>query len=613
MANTIHPIAGTDEAEVRSDLASLKRLWALAGPRRGQVLTGVACRFLQSFCLGLAFATVIATVGDLATGKTMTTAWAWSITGLMALSLAGQLLFGYLSASRSWFASFALASDLRLSMLERLRALPLGFHLSRNQGDTVTVLTTDMQTLESFMSDALPRIAQAFGLPVAVLLYLASRDPILALAALVSIVFGMPVYLWTSRRLARLGIRRQDTQADASARMIEYVQGIAVIRAFNRVAKGEEDFRAALQAFRDISVRMVTQLTAPLVGFAATIMLGVPLVILIAGMRGLAGATDPATAIAALMLVFSLYGPIVGLSAVMELTRMADASLTRMDRVLTARPLPQPVTPRHPEGFAIGFKDVGFGYRRGQSVLRDVSFEVPARSMTAIVGPSGAGKSTILNLLPRFWDVDQGAVTIGGVDIRDLAPETLHSLITVVFQDVYLFSRTIFDNIAFGRKDATSEEVEAAARAAQAHDFISALPRGYETLVGEGGANLSGGERQRVSIARAILKNAPIVLLDEATAAIDPTNERAIQAALHTLVADKTLIVVAHRLSTIRSADQILVLDGGRLVERGRHDALADAGGLYDQLWRHWSAAARWRIGASRTERGPDMGPSNES
>lgn len=605
MCNAINPLSAAGASEIRSDLANLKRLWVLAGPRRRQVLTGIACRFLQSFCLGLAFATVIATVGDLAAGKAMTTDWAMNITGLMVLSLAGQLLFGYLSASRSWFASFALAADLRLSMLERLRALPLGFHLSRNQGDTVTVLTTDMQMLESFMSDALPRIAQAFGLPVAVLIYLASRDPFVALAAFVSIVIAMPIYLWASRRLARLGIRRQDMQADATARMIEYVQGIAVIRAFNRVAKGEEDFRAALKAFRDISVRMVAQLTVPLVGFAATVMLGVPLVILVAGARDLTGATNPATAIAALMLVFSLYGPIVGMVAVMELTRMADASLTRMDRVLTARPLPLPASPREPNGFVTSFENVGFGYRAGQSVLRDVSFEVPERSMTAIVGPSGAGKSTILNLLPRFWDVDQGAITIGGVDIRHLAPEALHGLITVVFQDVYLFSGTVFDNIAFGRKDATRAEVETAARAAQAHDFIMALPRGYDTPVGEGGANLSGGERQRVSIARAILKDAPIVLLDEATAAIDPTNERAIQQALHALVADKTLIVVAHRLSTIRSADQILVLDGGRLVERGRHDMLAGAGGLYDKLWHHWSAAAQWRIGASRTEHGP--------
>jgi ATP-binding cassette subfamily B protein len=276
---------------------------------------------------------------------------------------------------------------------------------------------------------------------------------------------------------------------------------------------------------------------------------------------------------------------------------MADASLTRMDRLLMAEPLPLCPAPRDPEGFAIRFDGVDFGYTQGRSALRDVSFDVPERSMTAIVGPSGAGKSTILNLLPRFWDVDDGAITIGGVDLRDVESGRLNELITVVFQDVYLFSGTIFDNIAFGRKGASPEDVEAAARAAQAHDFIMAMPEGYRTKVGEGGASLSGGERQRISIARAILKDAPIVLLDEATAAIDPTNERAIQIALKALVADKTLIVVAHRLSTIRAADRILVLDGGRVVECGHHETLVGAGGLYDHLWRHWTQAAEWRIG----------------
>ncbi|MFT4080865.1 ABC transporter ATP-binding protein [Rhodomicrobium sp.] len=599
MTDTVAAMTDATGTEVRSDLESFKRLWALAGPLRGRVLAGIVFRFAQSFCLGLAFATAISVIGALAAGATMTYAWAWQVTGLMALSLGGQLLFGYLSATRSWFASFALAGELRLSMLDRLRTLPLGFHLSRNKGDTVTVLTSDMQMLESFMSDALPRIAQAFGLPVAVLLYLAWLDWAVALAATVSIAAGVPIYLWSSHRLAALGIHRQDMQAEAAARMIEYVQGIAVIRAFNRVAKGQEDFRAALKAFRDMSVNMVMKLTAPLVGFSLTIMLGVPLLICVAGTRLLGGAIDTQTALAALMLVFALYGSLVGLVAVMELTRMADASLTRMDRILTAKPLPLPQAAREPRGFAVSFDAVDFGYTAGSSALDGVTFEIPERSMTAIVGPSGAGKSTILNLIPRFWDVDRGAISVGGVDIRDIEAESLNRLITVVFQDVCLFSGTIFDNIAFGRKDASVEEVEAAARAAQAHDFIIALPEGYATRVGEGGAALSGGERQRVSIARAILKDAPIVLLDEATAAIDPTNERAIQAALQSLVADKTLIVVAHRLSTIRAADQILVMDRGQIVEHGRHETLVDAGGLYQGLWHHWTEAAQWRIGAA--------------
>lgn len=587
----------SDTNEVRSDFQSLKRLWELAGPLRRKIVKGVAYRFAQSFCLGLGFGTAIKLVTDLLRdGFTPSTDWALQLTALAALSLIGQILFSYLAAKTTWLAAFDLAGQLRLSMLDRLRQLPLGFHLSRNRGDTVTMLTSDMQTVESFMSDGLPRIAEALGLPVAILIFLVFQDWVVALAALVSIVIAIPVYLKASRHLAKLGIRRQDMQAAAAARMIEFVQGIAVIRAFNRIAKGAEDFRTALETFRDLSVRMVMQLTLPLVGFGLILMLGIPLILFTAGWRWMGGEIDTATAITACMLIYATYGPLLGLIAVMENTRMADASLTRMDRILTAKPLPEPSAAEEPKGFDIAFKDVRFGYN-DDTVVEALSFTVPERTMTAIVGPSGAGKSTVLNLIPRFWDVDDGFITIGGVDIREMSSERLASLITVVFQDVYLFSGTIFDNIAFGRPNANVEDVHAAARAALAHEFIAALPDGYQTRVGEGGASLSGGERQRISIARAILKDAPIILLDEATAAIDPTTERVLQAALAALVADKTLIVVAHKLSTIQAADEILVLDAGRAVEHGVHDDLVGMGGLYAGLWRHWTESANWRIG----------------
>lgn len=583
--------------EIRSDLASLKRVWVLAGPLRSKVLASVIYRFMQSFSLGLAFGVTIMVISRLVKGEEMTFSWARQVTGLMALSLSGQLVFGYLSSMRSWLSSYKLASHMRLGMLNHLRNLPLGFHLSRNKGDTVTVLTTDMQMLESFMSDALLRIAQAFGLPVAVLGFLFYQDWAVGLSALVSILAGIPVYLATSRWLARLGIQRQDMQAEAAARMIEYVQGISVIRAFNRIGKGQESFRAGLKAFRDISIRMVAQLSTPFVVFSAIIMLGVPLVILTSGIRYADGAIDVSTVITALVLVFSIYTPIVGLVGVMELTRMADASLTRMDRVLQASPLPKAQHPQKPNGFGIHFENVHFGYNKEREVLKGLTFNVPENSMTAIVGLSGAGKSTVLNLLPRFWDVTSGCITIGGTDIRSMQEDDLSDLITVVFQDVYLFSGSVFDNIAFGRKGADRDDVIEAAKSAQAHQFIMELPLGYDTKVNEGGLSLSGGQRQRISIARAILKDAPIVLLDEATAALDPSNERALQTALGALVQDKTLIVVAHRLSTIQSADQILVLDDGIICEKGRHEDLADTGGLYSRLWQHWTTAAKWRIG----------------
>lgn len=587
----------TPDNEIRSDLDSLARVWALSGPLRGKVAAGIGYKFLQSACLGLAFANVIWVVSHLAANASLTTTDIWRVALLMLLSLAGQIVFGFLSVSNSWLASFETAGRLRLSILDHLAKLPMRFHLSRHQGDTVTALTADMQMIETFMSDALPRIAQAFGLPLIVLVYLFWQDWRVGLAGLASVVFALPVFLWSSRRLASLGIKRQDMQAEAGARMIEYAQGIAVIRAFNRVVKGQESFRNGLKAFRDISVKLVADLTAPLVLFGMVLMLGAPLIIAVAGGGAIGGGSDVGELVSCLVIIFALYSPLLGLLGVMELTRAADASLTRIDRIITAQPLPLPERQINPDGFAVTFNHVGFSYLPGKPVLRDVSFNVPERSVTAIVGLSGAGKSTILNLIARFWDVETGAVSLGGADVRQIAPEQLNTLVTMVFQDVYLFAGTIRDNIAFAKEDASDIEITTAAKAAQAHDFIMSLPMGYDTVIGEGGSTLSGGERQRLSIARAILKDAPIILLDEATAAIDPTNERAIQFAFAELVRNKTLIVVAHKLSTVQSADQILVLDNGDIVEHGDHTTLINKKGAYALLWQRWTQAANWRIG----------------
>ena len=593
-----HTHSHDGDAELRSDLASLRRVWSMVGPMRGRMLAGLGFRFLQSMALGVGFSAVIWVVVGLAEGAEMTAGWAWQITGLMVLSLLGQVVCSYVSSMLNWLSSYRAVGDLRLAILDHLRLLPMGFHLSRHKGDTVSALTSDMQMVESFLSDALPRIAQAFGLPLVVFIFLLWRDWPTALAAIASIVIAAPVFLFASRRLARLGIQRQDRQAQAAARMIEYVQGISVIRAFNQIAKGQEGFEASLRAFRDISHSLVARLAAPFTAIAVLILLGAPLVIALGAVRYTGGQIDAATMISVLVLLFAIYTPFLALISVMELVRIADASLTRIDRIMTAPLLPKPAMTPSLSGFDVKFQDVGFGYNPGTPVLRNVLLNVPARSMTAIAGPSGSGKSTILNLIARFWDVSQGSISIGGVDIREMDEATLNGLITVVFQDVYLFAGTIFENIAMGRGGASMDEVEAAARAAQAHDFIMTLPQGYQTRVGEGGANLSGGERQRVSIARAILKDAPIVLLDEATAAIDPSNERAIQAALGRLVSDKTLIVVAHKLSTIQSADQIVVLDAGVIVEQGNHASLLEQGGLYARLWSHRTRAANWKIGA---------------
>ncbi|MQA07854.1 MAG: ATP-binding cassette domain-containing protein [Pseudonocardiaceae bacterium] len=573
----------------------MRGLWRSAGPRRGAVLRGIVWRFVQSMCLGVPFAVLVWVLDQLRAG-TMTAGQAWVAVGIVFAALIGQLVFGYLSVSASWLSSYQMVADMRLSLLDHLRKLPMGFHLARQQGDTVSTVTTDMGAVEDFAADGLPKIAQAAGLPLVVLLALTTVDPPMAAAAALSVLIAAPIFVLSNRWMRGLSDERQELQAGAASRMIEYIQGIGVIRAFNATAEHQHRFRASLEDFRAISLRMVSKMLPPLLLFATIAQLGVA-VVLGAGTYWLFdGRIDATTMLTFLVLSLSIYAPLLQLIEVMEDLRLADASMNRINRVLHTPPQAEPAEPKEPSGTDIAFEHVRFSYQPGVPVLDDVSFSVPARSMTAIVGPSGSGKTTVLNLLGRFWDIDSGHIRIGGVDIRDMAVEQLYRHISVVFQDVYLFEGTIFDNIAFGHPDPSPEQVH---RAAQAHEFITAFPDGYQTRVGEGGATLSGGERQRVSIARAILKDAPIVLLDEATASIDATNEKLVQQALTTLVSDKTLVVVAHKLATIRSADQILALEHGRVVERGTHDELLDADGLYARFWAERERAHGWRLTAS--------------
>jgi ATP-binding cassette subfamily B protein len=285
-----------------------------------------------------------------------------------------------------------------------------------------------------------------------------------------------------------------------------------------------------------------------------------------------------------------------------QIFEITDAALERVGELLDTRPLPVGVPEARIERFDLAFEDVSFGYGgAGASVLREVSFTAPERSLTALVGPSGSGKTTITRLLTRYADPGSGTVRIGGLDLRDLDPAEIYRHVSVVFQDVYLFDDTVRANIAMARPDATDEEVEAAARAANVHDFVSRLPGGYGTRVGEIGGALSGGERQRISIARAILKDAPVVLLDEPTAALDTESEVAVQNAIDALVADRTVLVIAHRLTTVAGADQILVLENGGISEHGRHSELIAAGGRYAAMWHAQTRARHWRVPSSTT------------
>ena len=566
-------------------------LWQVAGPNRKVFLRGLMWRFLQSAALGLAFSLMILSIRDVAVGDVPDQGKVLLIAALMGLSLLAQIGCSYLANRAIWLTAFELTLNLRLQLLQRLRHLPMQFHLSRHSGNTLAALTDDISLLEAAITEGLPRIVQAFGLPLVVLLWLGWHEPLLGLVMSLSIITALPFLAWANRRMAALGKKRQVLQAEAGSAMIEFVLGQPVIRACNQQNNSAARFRTAIDTFRNISVDMVWQLTPPLVGFAAILLTGIPLTLAYLGVI-LSDETQPAFLVVVLLAAFSVYLPLLSLTGVLELTRMADASMGRITQILDAPLLPEPQHSKTPVDYELRFENVGFSYPGAEPVLQDVSFTAQKGQLTAIIGASGSGKSTILSLLMRFWDVDTGAVQIGDCDLRDMSSQQISELISIVSQDVYLFEGSIGENIALARPEASGQDIQEAAKAAQIDPFIQTLPKGYETLVGEGGARLSGGERQRIAIARAILKNAPVLLLDEFTSAIDPTGERAILDALSRAMEGRTVISVTHRIATARAADQVVFLRGGQVVQSGRHVDLMDIVD-YREFWTNQGKSQR--------------------
>ncbi len=515
--------------------------WRLLGRRSRDIKLAISLRFLQAMLAGAPVIFLVWVVDHLRRG-TLAPSHAWIATAGALVAVLAQGWVWYASNRFAWINGYLAVGEARASTLNHVQRLPLGTLRSRSTGDVTATFSTDFETVSQYITEALPALFGAIGLPVVVVAGLFFVDPALAGAVAISLLVAGPIFFWVNKRFKALALLRGNLMAESSGRMLEYVLGITVARAFNRTDDRMNRYGRTVGTMRQINNQLVLRLLPLGILTIFIVQLGVPLVIAFAAYRWFGGATDAATVLIFLVLVLRVYGPIVALAGYFEVARSGTT--------------------------------------------------------TAIVGRSGAGKTTILNLVSRFWDPLEGTVRIGGVDARQLTNQQLFEHVTVAFQDVYLFRSTIRENIAFGRPDASNHEIEAAALAAQAHEFIEALPLGYETLVGEGGATLSGGERQRLSIARAILKDSPIVLLDEPTSSLDSLNDRAVRTALAALLHGKTVIVVAHRLPTIQSADQILVVESGRIVQSGAHrELIQQPGGSYYHLWQDRKRALGWRIG----------------
>lgn len=572
----------------------------LANQRDRRLRRGLAFAFAEALMIAAPYALTLLFLRQVLEHGSSLPMTGWVTLGILAAVLL-RLTFSTGAMSNIFVAAHALMGQTRIRTADHLRRLPMGFFTTHRSGELASVLTTDVALVEDIWSHTIGIFAASFALPMLVGLGLCYLDWRLGLIVLSSLPVAIMVLAATTPLFVRRIDAVLDATADVSARIVEYVQGIAVLRAFGRHGAVYGNLVESMRRLRDALIRADVVPSPLLAAFGFVIELSFVAVAYIGSARAVGGSIQPATLLVFLVVTVGVVRQVADVGVALLLLRASQRALGRVERLLAEKPLEESTSPAPSiTRFDVAVENVSFSYE-DEAVLHQVSIDIAERSLTAIVGPSGCGKSTLVHLIARLWDLRRGsgAIRIGGVDIRAIPFEQLHQHISMVFQDVVLFSGSVLDNLRVGRSEATRDEVEAAAKSARAHDFICALPNGYDTVLGEGGGALSGGERQRISIARALLKDAPIVLLDEATASVDAYAEAEIQRAIHELVKRKTVVVIAHRLRTIRNAHRIVVLGQGRVVESGTHRELLAADGYYAALWREQERAKGWRLASA--------------
>lgn len=577
-------------------LKIIRRVLRLSGNLSKRIWGSFICGFLESMFGLLPIAAVFLVLIELQNGQPIT-GQTWGIViGLIAGGLILRMIFKYLVYRLQSTAGFEFVARERIALGDRLRNVPMGFFHDNSVGDITATVTTDLNFLENYSMHILDKVTTGVLSMIVMAGCILAFDWRIGLIFVAGILLSFPIYSHMQKKGKALSAKRQKIQSEAVAATLEYVQGISVVKSFNMCDKNLSDIEDAYESNAAASYGVERVFTPLNMTYSMVFRISACMIMLCAGILAVGGDLSFANLAVILIASFTIFNPIEVMGQMTTMIRTMDAALDRVERIKQAKKIDENGRDIPLDSFDIGFEHVTFAYENGNPILKDVSFSIPQGSMTAIVGPSGGGKTTITRLIARFWDVQEGSITIGGHDVKEFTCDSLLKNMSMVFQNVYLFHDTIENNIKFGCPDATHEQVVEAAKKACCHDFISALPQGYDTVIGEGGSTLSGGEKQRISIARAMLKDAPIILLDEATASVDPENEVHLQQAISALVKNKTLIVIAHRLSTIRDADQILVVDNGKIVEKGVHAELIQQKGIYQKFWNIRQKARNWKL-----------------
>ena len=490
--------------------------------------------------------------------------------------------------------AFNVTGQFRIKLADHFRKLSLGYFNQNSTGYLINTMTNDMGSFEGVLSHALSFLMKTVTLCGLILVGTFFINWKLALAECVVLLFAVPLLRWGNRLVEQLGTKKRTMTARMVSTVMEYIKGIKIFKAHNMTSTHFERLLESLEKVRKISVQIECQMAPPTAIYSILVNFLMPLVLLGGSYLLLGGQIPNESFIAFLIMSMAISGLLISFEHYYIMLKDLKLAADNLEKAMSHAPLPYQDDSFTLEQYDVAFQKVCFSYDNGEEVLHHISFTAPEGSVTALIGPSGSGKSTVANLIARFWDVSSGVITIGGRDIRELEPDRLLQSISAVFQENTLLSDTILNNIRVGKPDATMEEVIVAAKAACCHDFISKLPDGYNTVLAEGGASLSGGEKQRIAIARAILKNAPILLLDESTASLDADNEDRINRALDHLMKGKTVFVIAHRLNTIQNADQIILLNNGNIEEIGTHLELLKKRGHYYTMIQEQEKAKAW-------------------
>ena len=588
---------------------TLKKIFAFAGSKEGLLKKSLLFAFLSGLFAALQFAALFIVVEALVSDN-RDSRFIWISLGIMAVSLVGRIITTYFSTMEQTETGYCMVAEKRIHIGDRLRYIPMGYFNKNSIGNITAIVTTTLGDVENSAARVLVSVLGGFFNSVALVIVLLVFDWRIGLIAAIGVLLYLAAAELALRKSARLSGVRQHTQESLVESVLEYIQGMGIVKAFGMEKDSTQSIDSVIKASCRDNLKL-TKASVPYDALKQVVVRVFSVLLLLASIYfWLNGSLSLAYGVILVIASFMVFNDLENAGNMASLLQILAASMDTANSIDDTPVMDEKGADVVPVSSEIVFDNVDFSYkvngcgadREGglghadRKILDHVSFTIPAGTTTAIVGPSGSGKTTMCNLIARFWDVDAGRITVGGKDVRDFKLDSLMKNIGMVFQNVYLFADSIENNIKFGCPDATHEQVVEAAKKACCHEFISALPDGYDTLIGEGGGTLSGGEKQRISIARAILKNAPIIILDEATSSVDPENEEELQRAIAELTHDKTIIMIAHRLKTVRGADQILVLDDSHIVQSGTHAELIQQKGLYADFVSAKQEAIGWKL-----------------